>query len=74
MMLPPVPESSEDEKPRKPRLWDHAGLVPKGNIDNSEIDLQENDTDNFEHGGDPMPPSFQDPTLAVDCIQNIRRP
>ena len=70
MMLPPVPESPEDEKSRKPSLQDHADL-PKGDTDSFEADLQESDTDHFEHGDDPMPPSFQDPTFEVDSVQNI---
>lgn len=73
MTLPPVPQSPEDEKPRKPSIRDHADL-PKDDIDNFELDLQENDTDNFEQGGDPMSPSFQDTTItfAVDSVQNTQ--
>ena len=72
MMLPPVPQSPEDEKPRKPSLRDRADL-PKGDIDSFEADLQESDiyTYHFEHGDDPMPPLFQDPTYEECSIQNI---
>ena len=70
MILPPVPGSPEDEKLRKPTLQDHTDLQ-KGDIDSCEADLRENDTDHFEYGGDPMPPSFQDPTFSVDSVQNI---
>ena len=67
MMLPPVPKSPEDEKPS---LRDHTDLQ-KGDIDSFEADLQESNTDCFEHGDDPMPPSFQNPTLSLDSVQNI---
>ena len=73
MTLPPLPQSPEDEKPRKSSIRDHADL-PKDDIDNFELDLQENDTDSFEREDDPMPPSFQDTTVTftVDSVQNTQ--
>ena len=73
MMLPPVPQSPEDENPGKSSSWDYVD-VQKSNINNFEADLSKSDFDNFERDCGltydyVMPNSFA--ILPQDSVQAI---